>query len=70
MQWRLKMPVNTTSLSAPVGTLIMLSSISDVFAGTLSSPSGFIPPPRPDELYYYGEDHDTEFDDFDDPESD
>ncbi|KAG1869093.1 hypothetical protein C8R48DRAFT_671109 [Suillus tomentosus] len=41
-----------------------------VSTSTLSSLSGFIPPPRPDELYYYGDDHDTEFDDFDDPESD
>ncbi|KAG1839863.1 hypothetical protein C8R48DRAFT_679732 [Suillus tomentosus] len=41
-----------------------------VSTSTLSSLSGFIPPPQLDELYYYGDDHDTEFDDFDDPESD
>ncbi|KAG2055215.1 hypothetical protein BDR06DRAFT_971024 [Suillus hirtellus] len=41
-----------------------------VSTSTLSSLSGFIPLPRPDELYYYSDDHDTEFDDFDDPESD
>jgi hypothetical protein len=45
-------------------------SISDAFADTLSSPSEFIPPPRPDELCYFDEDHETEFDDFDDFEFD
>lgn len=64
------MPVNTTSLSAPVGTLIILFSISDAFADTLLSPSEFIPPPQPDELCYFDEDHETEFDDFDNFEFD
>ncbi|KAG2741671.1 hypothetical protein P692DRAFT_20879848 [Suillus brevipes Sb2] len=41
-----------------------------VSTNTLSSPSEFIPLPRPDELCYFDEDHETEFDDFDDFEFD
>ncbi|KAG0696656.1 hypothetical protein DFH29DRAFT_879221 [Suillus ampliporus] len=37
---------------------------------TLLSSSEFIPPPRPDELCYYGKDHDTDFDNLDDLEFD
>jgi hypothetical protein len=44
----------------------MFSSIADARTGTLSWSSGFIPPPRPDELCYYYDDDDDDDDDCDD----